>query len=255
VKPSRKLGRHPKKHDPRTLQFRRYAKIRAMRLADSPPNLIIPAAVDWTSHLVAWGMMANDRLGDCTCAAAGHLVQAWTAANGAEITPDDAAIIAMYEAACGYVAGNPETDRGGVELDVLNYWRRNPLAGATVEAFVEVEHRLASEVMGAVALFGGLYIGVDLPVEAEAELDSGLWSDTSGEPGSWGGHAIAIVGYDPTGPIGVTWGKLQHMTWSWWKRYVVEAYAILSHLWAPSDGRPSPDGFDFAQLRADLATI
>src|SRR5689334_8985486 len=65
-----KLGRHGVRHDPRTLKFGRY-----LRPGPPPPKV----AVDWSSRVSEWGMMMNDQLRDCTCAAAGHLIEVWTA--------------------------------------------------------------------------------------------------------------------------------------------------------------------------------
>jgi len=61
-----KLGKKPARHDPRTLQMANYLALPAF-----------PASRDWTNKAKpAWGMMLNDQLGDCTCAAIGHIIQA-----------------------------------------------------------------------------------------------------------------------------------------------------------------------------------
>ncbi len=122
-----------------------------------------------------WGMMANDRLGDCTCAGMGHFLQLVTAnAQGSPVTLSDQDIILAYEAACGYNPGDPRTDQGGVEIDILNYWRTNGIgpAGHKITAFVAVNPLTHREVMQALALFGGLYTGVALPVSAVSSAPS-----------------------------------------------------------------------------------
>jgi hypothetical protein len=57
-------------------------------------------------------MMQNDRLGDCTCVGVGHLIQDWTANNGAEFTPTDNQILSLYEAVSGYNAAPGANDNG-----------------------------------------------------------------------------------------------------------------------------------------------
>jgi len=90
-----KLGKQSPRHDPRTLQFAKY--LHAFELPTPP------ASVDWSPAVtVPWGMMHNDTVGDCTCAAAGHLIMEWTANVGAETTPSDEAILAAYSAITGY---------------------------------------------------------------------------------------------------------------------------------------------------------
>ena len=55
-------------------------------------------------------MMDNAQLGDCTCAAAGHLIMEWTAnAQSKTFTPSDAQIIAAYSAITGYNPGPERT--------------------------------------------------------------------------------------------------------------------------------------------------
>jgi hypothetical protein len=81
-----KLGKHPVRHDPRTLLMAKYV------LPGLPPP---PPTQDWGSKVGAnWGMMGNDKIGDCTCAAAGHLVMDWTANTGKEVAPSVQQIVA-----------------------------------------------------------------------------------------------------------------------------------------------------------------
>ncbi len=69
------------------------------------------------------------------------------------------------------------------------------------------------------------------------------------EPGSWGGHAVVVVGYDASGVTIVTWGALKRITWAGWGAYCDEAYAILSPDWKGAEG------FDYAQLTFDIAAL
>ncbi len=47
-------------------------------------------------------MMENDQIGDCTCAAAEHLIMEWTANAGKKmVTPSDKQIVAAYSAITG----------------------------------------------------------------------------------------------------------------------------------------------------------
>ncbi|HXU64054.1 MAG TPA: hypothetical protein VN962_20285 [Polyangia bacterium] len=242
-----KLGKKPARHDPRTLQMANYLALPA-----------IPAAQDWTKKAAHnWGMMLNDELGDCTCAAIGHIVQAWTSNAGPkEITLPDDAILKAYEAVSGYKPGKPDTDQGAVELDVLKYWRKTGVGGQKIEAFVALEPKNHAHVQAAVDLFGGAYIGLALPVSAQRQQ---VWSvppggpTGQGAPGSWGGHAVVVEAYDAHGVTCITWGQKKRMTWSFWDTYCDEAYATLSELWAGKG--PSTSGFDMAALKSDLKQV
>jgi hypothetical protein len=243
-----KLGKKAARHDPRTLLMANY-----LALPD------VPSARNWTTKVgAAWGMMLNDQLGDCTCAALGHLIQAWTANEGPrETTLPDTAILNAYEAVGHYKPGHPATDLGAVEMDVLRYARKTGIGGHKIDAYVALEPRNHYHVEAAVDLFGGAYIGLALPVSAQSQR---VWSVPPGgatgsaASGSWGGHAVVVEAYDPHGLTCITWGAKKRMTWSFWDAYCDEAYAILSQLWAPQN-RVAPSGFDFAALAGDLKAL
>lgn len=240
-----RLGKAQPRLDHRTLRMASYLA------PDLPPA---PEGVDWLSKLPPFlGFMLNDQLGDCTCAAIGHIIQAWTGNNGTMLTLPDDAILKAYEGACGYVPGNPATDRGGVEMGVLNYWRNIGVGGYKVDAFVSLQPQNREHVKLAVDMFGGAYIGLALPLTAQTQ---DVWSLAAGHgraatPGSWGGHAVVVEAYDPHGLTCITWGEKKRMTWSFWDVYCDEAYAMISPLWA-TKGKAAPSGFDYAQLLTDL---
>ncbi len=252
-----KLGKQPPRHDPRTLLFASYV---TAALPAPPPSLSLTAKVK-----VPWGMMDNAQIGDCTCAAAGHLMMEWTAnAQSKTFAPSDAQIVAAYSAITGY---NPKTganDNGAQEIDVLNYWRQTGIAGHKIQAFVALEPSNHTHVMDGTWIFGGCYIGLALPKTAQAQTQNHQpWSVTplgtkgDGAPGSWGGHAVPVVAYDSRSLTVVTWGALQTMTWGFWAAYCDEAYAILSpDFLKPKGGQPvTPNGFNMAQLQEDLADL
>lgn len=248
-----KLGKLPPRRDPRTLRFARYVLPSAL-----PP---LPQWVRWSqSARDPWGMMLNDRIGDCTCASAGHAIQTWTANHGAEVTLPDAAILAAYQAVSGYDPVTGANDNGAVELDVLNYWRNTGVAGHKIGAFVSLNPQDHREVQEAIYLFGGVYIGVALPLAAQGQS---LWraphyhfdfGHPAWRPGSWGGHAVFCVDYDQQYVTCVTWGELVKMEWGFFTTYVEEAYGIVSSEWV-NDATKAPNGFDIAALTADLASL
>ena len=248
-----KLGKQIARHDPRTLLMASYI---------TPSLPTPPATCDLTTKVKSWGMMENDQIGDCTCAAAGHLLMEWTANAGKKMfTPTDKQVVAAYSAITGYNPATGANDNGAVEIDVLNYWRQSGVAGHKIGAYVALEPSNHNHIMDSVFIFEGCYIGLQLPISAQAQVQNHQpWSvppgGTTGDgaKGSWGGHAVPVVAYDSRGVTVVTWGALQAMTWSFWEAYCDEAYAILSAD-TLTGKETTPAGFSLSELQADLADL
>lgn len=244
-----KLGKLAPRHDARTLKLEDY-----LDLAKLPPA---PETVDWGTKVPTWGMMKNDALGDCTCAAVGHTIMANTSLHSTLFTPSDDEILKAYEVVGGYVPGDESTDNGADELTVLKYWRKTGIAGHKLGAFADVTPKNFDHIKQTIWLLGSCYTGIALPVTAQGQAE---WSVTDkslegdAAPGSWGGHAVPFVGYNAAGPVCVTWGQTLQMTWEFWAAYGDEAHAPLSEDWV--DGtKEAPSGFNLAQLKADLAAL
>jgi len=241
-----KLGRKAIKTDSRTLALRDY-----LTPALPPP----PPTADWTKGIDSWGMMLNDKLGDCTIAGAAHAVQVWSVNTGTMSTLPDNTIETYYQQWDGYVLGNPNTDNGGIELDVLNDWQKQGLGGHTLMAFADPRPSNLVEIRQSIALFGGVYIGLALPITAQTQ---DVWDvvprgGSKAKKGSWGGHCVFVPKYDEHGFTCITWGALKVMTVAFWRKYCDEAHTLLGQDWLTAKG--APGGFDQTQLEADLHAI
>ena len=243
---AQKLGKLPVRVDVRTLALARYV--------DTSRLPAPPASFDETAHVSEWPMYANDTIGDCTCAAAGHMIEAWTAAasgHATEITQK--AVLKAFDAVKSV---DPATgEAGAVELDVLNYWRKTGIGGHKIGAFARVSLSDSTLVRAGAFLFGGLYLGLALPITAQRQE---VWDWTGSlhgdaAPNSWGGHAVDVVAYDADTLTVVTWGALKQMTWSFFDRYCDEAYAIISNDYLAHGEAPS--GFNLTELKEDLGLV
>lgn len=209
-------------------------------------------------------MLDNDTIGDCTIAAVGHAIQTWTSVVGSARVMTDAEALQGYER-FGYVPGNPDTDNGANAQDVLQSWSSPGFqcggVNDSLDGFCTLRAGDPQETKEGVAWLGAVYAGILLPlgVQGASEWDCGPL-DTNGAPstgpwapGSWGGHAVPIVGYASRGLIVVTWGSLLWMSWPFWKVYGDEAYGLLSRDFAsasiPSEAWDSLES-DMAALRA-----
>lgn len=244
-----KLGKLAPKIDARTLQLRNYL--------DTAVLPTIPAQFDWSSKVPSWPLYGNDILGDCTAASVAHMLMCWSANANTEIIPTDQDVVKLYSAVSGYDPSTGENDNGAVEIDVLNYWRRHGIASHKITAYASLQPRNHDHIKAAVYLFGGVYIGLALPLTAE---NQDIWDMTpegvrgNGRPNSWGGHAVNITSFDEQYLTCVTWGSLKKMTWSFWQHYCDEGYAILSKDFIDSKGI-APNAINWSALQADLKQV
>jgi hypothetical protein len=244
-----KLGKKPARHDPRTLHLHEF-----LRAEDLPP---FPPSHEHGRLVKRWPTLGNCRIHNCTCAAAGHLIHTWTARVGSAVILPTRTVVKAYEKITGYNPRTGANDEGAEVLSVLNFWRKSGFAGHHIEAFVALERHHPLHFKAGVFLFGGAYVGLNLPRSADGQK---IWRvppsgpTGRGKPDSWGGHVVPIIGYDEHGLIAITWGRRKRMTWGFLHTYCDEAFAVLG----PDlfDGQSTaPAGVDLAALRKALAAL
>jgi hypothetical protein len=246
--PNVKLGKGPAKKDNRTIKMRSL-----FRKAVLPP---IPDQYDFDALKpvdIPLPMFANDAFGDCVIAGRAHQTLRFEFNEQKRlITIQDDDVITQYMKETG------GADDGLIVLDSLKSWRNDGWMADgkhyTIHAFAQINEKDSDEVKAAIYCLGGIGVGLNLPKSASEQLDAGLPWDFSWHwnamPGSWGGHYVYVKGYNEVGPVCVTWGKEQQMTWKFFKCYCDEAYGIV-------DGADKfiDSDLDVAALESQLAEI
>jgi hypothetical protein len=233
----------------------RYGRLpyRAVALGDlthylTKPLPAPPAAV--TAPRLGYPMADNDRLGDCTIAAVVHTDQATAALVGEPWSyPGDDVVANEYTELTG------GGDTGLVETIVLQAWQTRGMFGHKLAAFAPLAVKHTQTIKQAVALCGAVYAGVLVPAPAQQQFAAGKPWDLTGTPADGeieGGHAIPLVGYSSLGPVCVTWGRLQQVTWRWWLAYSEECYAVVT---SAVKARGSLRGVNFDALDRDLTAL
>lgn len=250
----KRLGKLPKREDPRTLKMARY-------VTPAPPAPKPPTTADWIDKIPSWDMYGNDQYGDCVIAAMAHIqnqAQFLTSGQFTDYTLEQ--ILSMYSAIGGYVPGDGPggpSDQGCDMLTALKYWKSSGFLGSKITAYMEVDPQNATQVDQAIAQFGSLFIGVQLPAAVQSMTAwpvppvslTGDW-----EPASWGGHCIPPMDYSPGSKIVVSWGGKLTMADPFFTAYCDEAYVVLFSGWIAANGK-SPSGLNLAQLQADIAAL
>ena len=199
---------------------------------------------------LVYPMADNDRLGCCTISGAEHSDQAASALVGASWTyPGDAPTEQTYFSLTG------GADTGLVESRVLQAWTNPGLFGKKLAAFAPLAVKHTRAIKQATALCGVVYTGILVPAVAQQQFgEHKPWAltHTPADSDIVGGHCVPIVGYSTLGPIVVTWGALQQMTWEWWLTYSEEAYAIIT---AEVKAAGKLRGVNLAALESDIAAL
>jgi hypothetical protein len=240
-----RFGKHPAVRDYRTLRFKDYLK---SGIAAPPAQFDVLAAVyknlGITNPKQLFPMDGNDQYGDCTMAAAAHAITVYNGLTKSKMIMDQSTLLKLYFQLTGGI------DSGLDEMKVLNFWQSTGIDAQKILAFVSIEPKDHVHVQQAIKLFGGVYLGFQVQVDAEKEFDAKKpWT-----PGKLtkDGHAVYAVAYDQTGVTVLTWGNTQKATWAWWDECVDEAYGVLP---PNAERKGFAPGFDFAQLKADLKLV
>jgi hypothetical protein len=244
-----RLGKNPPVYDARTLKLERY-----MGTLPVPP----PEA-NFITKVPSFPMYANDTLGDCVAAAAGHMVQNWTCYAGKIATPTLADVIKFYEFS-GYDPADPSTDQGWDLLAMMKKFRTDGLGGHKIEAFAQLTTGNWAQLKRAISTFGNVCIGFALPDAVVPEDPSADWTKIPWvwtpdmAPDSNNGHCVPAMAYSNNWVDFVSWAAKMGMNPEFYEECSDEAYVAITEDWIEADGK-SPSGFDLAQLQADLAEV
>jgi hypothetical protein len=199
-----------------------------MRANLNPP----PATYDFdSSHPgIPLPMFANDVLGCCVISGRAHQTLRFEDIEQLKVVR-----ITDKDITREYFRQTNGADSGLVVVESLDEWRTRGWRAArrtySIRGYAELDYTDADEVRLAIFSDVGIGIGVQLPSDASRQINTGqAWDVTTGpgsRRGSWGGHYVYLVGYTPEGPVCITWGRKQQMTWAWLAKYGDEAYAVF----------------------------
>lgn len=263
-----RTGRQPREFDP---SIPHMSSLRLMRAVKGAAPVAVPDVLNNMSNLPPYiGMMLNGPdpsnstlpiLGDCTIAGAHHTPQILDSVTGnLMVTASNDNIIDDYSDACGYVRGNPATDNGGVEQQVLKYWMQNGMRRSDgtrdkLAGYVEIDPRNFDDICRAIAECGVVYFGANVPnAWCQVSNADDLWdvAEPDGE-----GHCFLGGGYDKVNGIirTTSWGiNSLRMTKAGWLKYGDECYGLISENWILKTGK-TPLGMNLADWQSAMQAI
>jgi hypothetical protein len=229
-----------------------------------------PAAADYLARLHGgWQVLGNDVAGDCNAVTWANMRRLITAALSTQNYPGQAQVWQFYQTQNpGFdPAGTADTNGPGSTADQgmdvqsgLEYLHAHGGPdGVKAVAFAKVDHTNLSEVRAALAIFGSLWLGVQVLGANQQEFSQGQpWTDVAGSAVD-GGHAILGGGYNPGAVRFITWGEETEFDLSFWDGsadgapLVQEAWVVIwpEHLGTREFGQ----GINVAQLAADYLAL
>lgn len=247
-----KLGKKPARPGAVRLKFANYTNAAALPSA--------PAAFGHDTLIGArdWGMLGNDRYGDCVWAGAAHETMLLAREAGQRVLFTDAGVLGDYAALTGFDPAKPDSDQGTDMADAASYRRSTGVIDAhgmrhKIAAYLALEPGNPNHLYQAAYLFGVVGIGLRLPESALDQSKSGrAWQVVAASPIK-GGHYVPLVGRDADGLHVISWGVDQLMSETFLQAYCDEAIAYVS-LEGLVDQK-SPEGFAYDDLVSDLAAL
>lgn len=213
--------------------------------------------VDHYTGLPVIGMLLNDNLGDCTIAADGHIVEAFSFfGQGVEYVVQDSQALTAYEVVGGYKPGQPQTDNGALIPNALHYAMVTGFGSHKIAFYGHIPVTDMSGVKLSCAEFGYLSIGINLPNSAMDQFNEGKpWDVVANDGGIDGGHCVVVCGYDSQYLYIWTWGELWRMTYAFWNKYVTEAWPVVSREYVNAHTGKDPEGVSLYTLGTEVKAV
>ena len=239
-----KYGRRPPKNSP-SLKL-------ASFLTGNIPNH--PSSEDYLSRLQNWQMLGNNQYGDCVAVTWANMRRLVTATLSTENYPTMDQVTALYK------TQNPSFPAQDDGMDIqtcLEYLHdTGGPDGIKIVAFAKVNLSNLEEVRAALAIFGCLWIGINVQQANVTQFSQGQpWDYVNGSPKD-GGHSVIGGGY--TGQASddvrfITWAEETGFTDSFWNNQVEEVWAVI---WPEQLGSIEfQQGIDLNQLAVDYKEI
>jgi hypothetical protein len=250
--PGKRLGRRKPSNKPRVLKL-------ANILSGVVPT--VPTSVDYLAAFTGWQMLGNDSFSNCGPVDVANDVAVVTRVLGDKTfypTQDD--VFDLYRR-----SGNPnfdpttDTDDNGVDMQtMLEAVHSGGIGGKKCVAFAKVDVSNLAEVKAAIAVFGGLSLGVKL--EKAQQSQTPLWHYINSA--EWGGHAVRAGKYADVAATAdnklpdvgaVSWAQVYGLTNEFWSKQVEEAWVII---WEEHFGSNAfLTGVDLAALEAEYQAL
>jgi len=250
----------------------------ALRLAPFLTGVVPahPAFADYLARLTNWLMLGNAEYGDCVVVTWANTRRLVTAVLSTENYPTLAQVYTLYET---QNPGFPQQDNGMDIQTCLQYLvSHGGPDGVKAAGFAKVDYTNPAEVQAAIAIFGSVWIGINVQQAQENQFNAGQPWDWVPGAAVIGGHSVITGGYGPAGtrtpradpavhPLEelaatgtlsgdedfITWAQETSFTDNFWANGVEEAWVVI---WPEHLGsKEFLAGVDLTAFAADYTAI
>lgn len=231
----------------------------------TPHSLLSPS---YGATGLNWGMLGNDRFGDCYWASSAHEVMAEAHLAGRNPVFDTENVLASYAKYLGLKSANElneQTDQGTDAREGAKFRAHTGVEdgsghGHKIGAYTFIEKPDYHLIKSAVYDFEGITVCVNLPESAE---ESFRVSEETGEPFVWdyvrgssiaGGHAIAGVSVQNDSLYCISWGQEVEVTEAFIEHYLQCVVVYVSGSTLNGEGK-TVEGLDHKALKEALAAV
>lgn len=137
-----------------------------------------------------------------------------------------------------------QTTGGNTDIDVrpsLDLWRTRGWEAAgqhfKIKAFSKIDPIDPEEVKHMIYIKLGVGLGFQLPESAIIQFKDGQPWEATRERAAAHYHYVYVPGYTKDGPVCITWGRKQQMSWAFVNKYCDEAWTIVDDIDTPEKKR------------------
>lgn len=222
-----KFGRKPPTDKPAL----KLSAFLASDAATLPPH---PVSEDFLAKMSNWQMLGNDYFGDCVSVTWANERRTLNYLAGKDYYPTQEMVWELYRTQNPNFQPNPNNpveDNGMVIQTCLEYLNKNGGPdGVKSVAFAKVDHTNLEEVKAALAIFGVVWIGINVQAANMAQFNAGQVWDYVSTSKNDGGHSVVTGGYLGNAQKDirfVTWAQETTFTDNFWTHQVEEAWVVI----------------------------
>jgi hypothetical protein len=214
----------------------------ALMLADFLTGVVpvVPVAADHFVGIPSWELGRNNEFGTCGPTSVANSLRLITYGLTGKMMVVSFCDIADLYRRSGNPRFNPDLlegdarqdDNGVIMQDMLSALLKDGIGGHKPLAYAKIDPNDMDTLNKAIALFGGVNMGLDLTVAQQSQTNRGTWAYVANST-PWGGHAVLAGRYNnPDGTLNdrsgvVTWAQVVDMDRKFVTSQQDEAWVII----------------------------